>query len=173
MYWITEAQVASFSRLSIECNDKQYWLIHEVIREIKLAFKCVYASPIVSNNQRNIRASPFHLSKPFYEDDMMMMSYDDVWSRWVMRLRLRERVGRLCLNCHYAALIINDNQRSNRLYHITIYQINPAITTHDLKDDILLYILHAPVIGITNRRSIGYQRKSSFKSSVDHIWGEQ
>ena len=78
------------------------------------------------NNPRNIvRASQFHLSKPFHEDVMMMMmmSYDDVWLRWVIFLRVREGVDRWWLiPPTYAALIINDNQRSNR--HITSPSIN-------------------------------------------------
>ena len=44
--------------------------MHKVIREMKRTLFREHASLIVSDNQRNIvRASQFHLSKPFYEYD--------------------------------------------------------------------------------------------------------
>ena len=93
---------------------EQYWLIVEEIREKKIS---LHASLIVNNNQRNIRASQFLLSKPFYEDD------DELWccamgSAW--RRELIESLWSTMLHWSSSTIIKAID------YQNTIYQPNPA-----------------------------------------------
>ena len=96
----------------------------------------LHASSIVNNNERSIRKLiKFHLSNLFYEEED---EEDDDVDRdgWCAYHSGRELIDeneevKSSLMLHWSSTIIN---KAADYITITIYQLNPKMNTHDLKD---------------------------------------